>query len=58
SGDRLRHLFCTILFYCRPAAPEVLWRDFRAGICDDLRRRLEMLGYTDLREEDVFDYGL
>ncbi|RDX46955.1 hypothetical protein OH76DRAFT_1311938, partial [Lentinus brumalis] len=58
SGSRLRHLFATILFYCRPAAPEVLWRDFRTGICDDLQRRLETLGFTNPQDEDIFDYGL
>ncbi|KAI0718184.1 hypothetical protein C8T65DRAFT_561533, partial [Cerioporus squamosus] len=57
-GSRLRYLFTTILLHCNPAAPHELWQEFRAGICDDLRHRLNMLGYLNATDEEIYDYGL
>lgn len=57
-GSRLRHLFAEILHHCKPVSPEALWRDFRSGICDDLRHRLAVLGHQQVSEDDVYDYGL
>ncbi len=31
---------------------------FRAGICDDLRHRLGLMGYSNITEDEVYDYGL
>lgn len=57
-GTRLRHLFATILFHCKPTSPEVLWMEFRSGICDDLRHRLMLMGFSNPSDEDIHDYGL
>ncbi|OSC97185.1 hypothetical protein PYCCODRAFT_1354088, partial [Trametes coccinea BRFM310] len=57
-GRRLRHLFATILIFCQPTSPERLWNEFRAGICDDLRHRLSVLGYPRASDEEIYDYGL
>ena len=58
TGTRLRNLFATILIFCEPTKPEVLWHEFRQYICDDLRHRLSTLGRQDPSEEEVYDYGL
>ena len=58
TGTRLRNLFATILIFCEPTKPEVLWHEFRQYICDDLRHRLSTLGRQDPLEEEVYDYGL
>lgn len=59
TGTRLRYLFATLLCYCNPSQPDILWRDFRAHICDDLRHRLiAHMGRSSPSDEDVFDYGL
>lgn len=36
----------------------MLWENHCAQICDDLRHRLNQLGYRHPTDEDVFDYGL
>ena len=36
TGSQLRHLFTTLLLFCAPAQPNVLWQKFRDQICDDL----------------------
>ncbi|KAJ8457646.1 hypothetical protein ONZ45_g18233 [Pleurotus djamor] len=58
TGARLRHLFCTILLFCEPAQPDILWLEFRSHICDDLHWRLQSLGLPNPTEDEVFDYGL
>ncbi|KAJ7346918.1 hypothetical protein DFH08DRAFT_649773, partial [Mycena albidolilacea] len=57
TGSRLRQLFATLLLFCEPTRPGALWQEFRANICDDLRRRLEIMGRRPT-EDDAFDYGL
>jgi hypothetical protein len=58
TGSQLRHLFTTLLLFCAPAEPHVLWLTFRAKICDDLRHRLRQLGRTVLTDDDIYDFGL
>jgi hypothetical protein len=57
TGTRLRHLFATLLLFCEPTRPGALWEEFRHQICDDLRRRLEIMGRHPT-EDDIYDYGL
>ncbi|KZP09646.1 hypothetical protein FIBSPDRAFT_688333, partial [Athelia psychrophila] len=58
-GTRLHHLFATLLLYCSPSQPEILWRDFRQHICDDLRHHLiTSMGRDNPSEDTVYDFGL
>ena len=58
TGAQLRNLFATVLLFCCPTKPELLWNDFRHHICDDLRYRLQCAGRQDPEDAEVFDYGL
>jgi hypothetical protein len=58
TGSQLRHLFTTLLLFCTPAQPNVLWITFRDKICDDLRHKLYELGRTNITQNDVYDFGL
>ena len=58
TGSRLRHLFATILLFCEPSQPGLLWNRFRDNICDDLRHRLSSLGIVNPTTDDTYDYGL
>jgi hypothetical protein len=58
-GAQLRQLFVTIMCDCAAAEPEMLWRDFKQYICDDLRYWIRT--HSDIEEptdEHVEDYGL
>ncbi|KAJ6470101.1 hypothetical protein C8R47DRAFT_932543, partial [Mycena vitilis] len=57
TGSRLRQLFATLLLFCEPTRPGQLWEEFRPKICDDLHRRLEIMGRRPT-EDDTYDYGL
>ena len=35
-GQQLRLLFATILIFCQPAAPEVLWNNHKTALCEDI----------------------
>ncbi|KAL1697693.1 hypothetical protein EV121DRAFT_169493, partial [Schizophyllum commune] len=58
TGHQLRLLFATMLLFCMPAKPEVLWETFKADICDDLEYHLRRRGLTNITTDVVFDYGL
>ena len=58
TGAQLRNLFATLLLFCCPTKPELLWNNFRQHICDDLRYRLQCTGRHDPQDVEVFDYGL
>ena len=58
TGERLRNLFATLLLFCSPAKPELLWNEFRGHICDDLGYRLRRSGREDPQDDEIFDYGL
>lgn len=58
-GHQLRHLFETIMHECAATKPEVLWREFKQYVCDDLKYQLSQK--TNIREptdEEAEDYGL
>ena len=58
TGSQLRHLFTTLLLFCTPTQPNMLWINFRDKICDDLRHKLYELGRTNTTQNDVYDFGL
>jgi PIF1-like helicase len=58
TGSQLRHLFTTLLLFCAPAQPNLLWLKFREKICDDLRYNLFQLGRMNVSQNDIFDFGL
>ena len=58
TGASLRQLFATLLLFCTPVFPEILWDKFRSHICDDLAHRLRSMGYLNPSLDDVYDYGL
>ncbi|GET67424.1 uncharacterized protein LOC104885245 [Rhizophagus irregularis DAOM 181602=DAOM 197198] len=35
-GQQLRLLFATILIFCQPAAPEILWNNHKVALCEDI----------------------
>jgi hypothetical protein len=35
-GQQLHLLFTTILLFCHPAAPEVLWNNHKSALCEDI----------------------
>lgn len=59
TGAQLRQLFVTILKDCHPATPRVLWDQFKAQICDDLKHKLQRIfNLNHPSENQIFDYGL
>ncbi|GES88499.1 uncharacterized protein LOC112012066 [Rhizophagus clarus] len=36
SGKQLRHLFVSILLFCQPVNPEILWNDHKVALCEDI----------------------
>ncbi|KAJ7616892.1 hypothetical protein B0H17DRAFT_846419, partial [Mycena rosella] len=58
TGTRLRQLFATLLLFCEPSQPGNLWAEFRPHICDDLHRRLQIMGRQNPTEDDCYDFGL
>jgi hypothetical protein len=58
TGSQLRRLFTTLLLFCTPTQPNVLWFKFRDKICDDLRHKLYDLGRTNVNQSDIYDFGL
>ena len=57
-GSRLRQLFASLLLFVQVDRPEELWHRFRGNICDDLRHHLQQMGYHQVSQDDVYDYGL
>ncbi|KAJ7732793.1 hypothetical protein DFH07DRAFT_755137 [Mycena maculata] len=58
TGSRLRQLFSTLLLFCEPSRPALLWEQFRQHICDDFVHRLRTMGRSNPTAEDAYDYGL
>ncbi|KAJ2913452.1 hypothetical protein MD484_g6981, partial [Candolleomyces efflorescens] len=58
TGTRLRQLFVTILLFCSPSQPELLWAEFQEQMCDNLRYRLQTLGLASPTPDQISDYGL
>ncbi|RXW11836.1 hypothetical protein EST38_g14019 [Candolleomyces aberdarensis] len=57
-GVRLRRLFATILMFCGPSRPDLLWSQFWRQVCDDLPLRLRAMGFQNASDNDIQDYGL
>lgn len=57
-GGRLRRLFATLLIFCSPSQPDLLWQEFWPQICDDLPVRLLRMGTQNPTPFDIQDYGL
>jgi hypothetical protein len=58
TSSQLRHLFTTLLLFCTPAQPNVLWLKFRDKICDDLRHMLFQQGRRTVTQTQIYDFGL
>ena len=59
TGTSLRQLFASLLLFCAPTNPNILWDQFRDFICDDLTHRIRT-GYhiAHPSQEQVYDLGL
>ncbi|KAF5349437.1 hypothetical protein D9758_014620 [Tetrapyrgos nigripes] len=57
TGSQLRQLFATLLQFCSPSQPELLWMEFRDNLCERLHQSLTRMGHQNPSEE-VHDYGL
>lgn len=53
TGPQLCHLFTTLLLFCTPTHPNVLWQHFHNKIYDYLQHRLSDLGQIIIRQEDI-----
>ena len=59
TGGSLRQLFASILLFCTPSFPNILWTQFRDFICDDLAHRIQTKHHIDNPSQDqVYDIGL
>ena len=55
-------LLAVILLTDEVAEPHVLWDQFKAGLCDDVKHKLHYMNHyqadQEIPEDDVYDYGL
>ena len=55
-------LLAVILLTDEVAEPHLLWDQFKAGLCDDVKHKLHHMNYyqadQEIPENDVYDYGL
>ena len=58
TGFILCGLFIVILCDCTPAEPLALWQQYKSHICDDLPRLLPRLGFCNVTQDAIEDYGL
>ena len=56
TGSQLHHLFTTLLLFCMPTQPNILWITFWDKICDDLQHKLHNLGQTTTTQTEIYDY--
>lgn len=54
----LHGLFVVILRDCIPADPQSLWQQYKSHICDNLPCLLPCLGFHNVTQDAVEDYGL
>ena len=51
-----------ILLTDEVAEPHLLWDQFKAGLCDDVKHKLHYMNHyqadQEIPEDDVYDYGL
>ncbi len=52
---RLRELFIIILLYCEPLQPTILWNDFKLGISEDLRPKIQAMGISNPTDFQICD---
>lgn len=57
-GSRLRRLFATLLLFCSPSQPDILWAEFWRQICDDIPLNLRRRGFQHPTDEIIQDFGL
>ena len=57
-----RRLLAVILLADEVAEPYLLWDQFKAGLCDDVKHKLHYMNHyqadQEIPEDDVYDYGL
>jgi len=55
-------LLAVILLTDEVAEPHLLWDQFKAGLCDDVKHKLHHMNHCqadqEISEDDVYDYGL
>jgi len=56
------HWLLVILLTDKVAKPYVLWDQFKAGLCDDVKHKLHHINYYQadqkIPEDNIYDYGL
>jgi len=61
-GMTCRQLLAVILLTDEVAEPHLLWDQFKAGLCDDVKHKLHHINHyqadQEIPEDDVYDYGL
>jgi len=61
-GMACRQLLTVILLTDEVAKPHLLWDQFKAGLCDDVKHKLHHMNHyqadQEISEDDVYDYGL
>jgi len=61
-GMAYYQLLAVILLTNEMAEPHLLWDQFKAGLCDDVKHKLHHMNYyqadQEIPENDVYDYGL
>jgi len=55
-------LLAVILLTDEVTEPHVLWNQFKAGLCDDIKHKLHHMNHyqadQEILEDDVYNYGL
>ena len=61
-GMACRRLLAVILLTDEVAEPHLLWDQFKAGLCDNVKHKLHHMNHyqadQEIPEDDVYDYGL
>ena len=61
-GVACHWLLAVILLTDEVAEPHVLWNQFKARLCDDVKHKLHYMSHyqadQEIPEDDVYDYGL
>ena len=61
-GMACHRLLAVILLTNTVAEPHLLWDQFKAGLCDDVKHKLHHMNYyqadQEIPENNVYDYGL
>jgi len=61
-GMACHWLLAVILLTDEVAEPYLLWDQFKAGLCDDVKHKLHHMNHyqadQEIPEDDIYDYGL